>query len=148
MSKINEIKLELHETKDIHDQHINGSLTVVWRDWDKLIEHAPKMIYLTNVNPDEIKGPHLHLKRHSYFTCVDGEVVFILKNEDGEYVEIKSNSKIPNLIHVPPNTPCAHLNLSKNISKILVLANISWKPNDNEMKNIQFIDYNWSKWKK
>jgi dTDP-4-dehydrorhamnose 3,5-epimerase len=28
------IKLEKHPTKDIHDQHVNGSLTVIWRDWD------------------------------------------------------------------------------------------------------------------
>jgi len=32
------IKLEKHDTKDIHDQHLNGSLTVVWRDWDKILD--------------------------------------------------------------------------------------------------------------
>ena len=26
------IKLEKHDTKDIMDNHVNGSLTVVWRD--------------------------------------------------------------------------------------------------------------------
>ncbi|SVD13231.1 uncharacterized protein METZ01_LOCUS366085, partial [marine metagenome] len=25
--------LEKHQTKDTNDSHINGSLTVVWRDW-------------------------------------------------------------------------------------------------------------------
>ena len=37
---------------------------------------------------------------------------------------------------------------SNNISKILVLADVAWKPNDNEMENITFDDYDWNKWKK
>jgi len=50
-------------------------------------------------------------------------------------------------VHVPKNIASAHLNLSKDVSRILVLADIAWKPNDNEMKNIDFEDYDWSKWK-
>ena len=42
-----QINLERHETKDVSDAHINGSLTVVWRDWDNLIKNHPKMIYVT-----------------------------------------------------------------------------------------------------
>ena len=33
-------------------------------------------------------------------------------------------------------------------SKVLVLTDIAWKPNDNEMKNIDFENYDWNKWKK
>ena len=32
------IDLEKYETRDINDQHVNGSLTVVWRDWDNIIK--------------------------------------------------------------------------------------------------------------
>ena len=53
-------KLEKHSTKDIHDQHVNGSLTVVRRDYDNMIANHPKMIYVSSVEPSEIKGPHLH----------------------------------------------------------------------------------------
>ena len=60
------IKLEKHETKDIHDKHTNGELTAIWRDWDNIIKNHPKMIYISSVNPDEIKGPHIHTKRESY----------------------------------------------------------------------------------
>ena len=60
------LDLEKHQTKDVNDAHINGELTVVWRDWDKLIKD-PKMIYLNSVNPGEIKGPHIHKLRTSYF---------------------------------------------------------------------------------
>ena len=140
------IKLEKHETKDIHDNHTNGELTVIWRDWDKIIKNHPKMIYISSVNPDEIKGPHIHTKRESYFTCIEGEVVFILKTENGDYQEILSGDKNPVMVHVPKNIPSAHINLSPKPSKILALADISWKPNDNEMKNILFEDYDWKKW--
>jgi dTDP-4-dehydrorhamnose 3,5-epimerase len=142
------IKLEKHETKDIHDNHTNGELTVIWRDWDNIIKNHPKMIYISSVNPDEIKGPHIHTKRESYFTCIDGEVVFILKTKNGEYQEILSGDKNPVMIHIPKNIPSAHINLSPKSSKILALADISWKPNDNEMKNIEFEDYDWNKWKR
>ena len=32
-------------------------------------------------------------------------------------------------------------------SKILVMADVAWKPNDNEMENIIFENYDWKKWK-
>ena len=41
------INLEKHETRDVKDEHTNGTLTVVWRDWDKVILEEPKMVYGT-----------------------------------------------------------------------------------------------------
>ena len=142
------IDLEKHETKNIHDQHVNGSLTVVWRDWDGLIKNSPKMVYVSSVNPGEIKGPHIHTKRNSYFVCIHGKVLFVIKNKQGEYVEKISTADKPLLIIVPKNMTSAHLNLSKGISKVLALADVAWKPNDNEMKNDDFVDYDWNKWTK
>ena len=140
-------ELEKHPTKSIIDGHENGSLTVIWRDWDKIIKNEPKMVYVSSVNIGELKGPHIHTKRNSYFVCIHGKVVFVIKDENGKYIEIESCDENPNLVHVPKNIASAHLNLSKDVSKILVLADIAWKPNDNEMKNIDFEDYDWSKWK-
>ena len=37
--------LENHQTKDVKDSHTNGELTVIWRDWDKIIKN-PAMIYV------------------------------------------------------------------------------------------------------
>ena len=79
----NEIKshpLEKHQTKDIHDGHVNGSLIPVWRNWDKTISVQPEMVYVTSINPGERKGPHLHLIRHSYYVCIKGKVVFLNTN--------------------------------------------------------------------
>ena len=139
------IKLEKHETKDIVDKHINGSLTVVWRDWDKIVKNEPKMVYVSSVNAGEIKGPHLHTKRNSYFVCIHGKVIFILKNENGKYVEIESSEEKPILVFVPRGTASAHVNISDESSRVLALADIAWKPNDNEMKDVKFDDYEWEK---
>lgn len=146
--EISVVRLEKYDTKSISDQHVNGSLTVVWRDCDNIISNYPKMVYVSSVHPKEIKGPHLHTKRNSYFVCIHGKVVFIIKTRNGEYKEIESNSDEPVLISVPKNVPSAHINPTDEIARVLVLADLAWHPDDNEMKNIVFSDYNWSKWKK
>ena len=104
MSKDYSINLEKHETKDIHDNHVNGSLTVIWRDWDEIIKNHPKMIYVSSVDSGEIKGPHIHTKRESYFTCIHGKVIFVIKKPDGTYEEILSSDEKPVMVHVPKNT--------------------------------------------
>jgi len=138
--------LEIHDTKNTQSNETNGSLTVIWRDWDNIIKNHPKMVYVSSVNPGELKGPHLHTKRNSYFTCIHGKVIFILKDEKGKYVEIESSSENPTMIVVPKNIPSAHINLSKSVSRILTLADVSWKPDDKEMLNVSFDDYEWNKW--
>ena len=141
------INLETHKTKDIQDEHVNGELTVVWRDWDKIVKNEPKMIYVSSVNPGERKGPHTHTKRNSYFVCMHGKVIFILKDENGKYIEIESSSEKPVMVFVPKNIASAHVNISENTSRILALADLAWRPDDNEMKNVTFEDYDWKKWK-
>ena len=138
----------MHDTKDIVDKHVNGSLTVIWRNYDDLIKNPPKMVYVSSVNPGETKGPHLHIKRSSYFTCIHGSVVFILKNLDGKYIEIESSEENGMMVFVPKNVASAHINLSNETSQILALADIAWRENDDEMKDVTFEDYNWKKWKK
>lgn len=143
---IDGIKLEKHMTKDTNDGHVNGSLVVIWRDWDNLIKEELKMLYVSSVNSGETKGPHLHTKRNSYFVCIHGKVVFIIKQENGTYVEIESSEDEPVLVKIPKNYPSAHTNLSKGVSRVLALADLAWRPNDDEMKNVVFDDYNWKKW--
>ena len=141
------IELEKHATKDIRDSHINGDLTVIWRDWDNIIKKMPKMVYVSSVNPGEIKGPHLHKNRTSYFSCIHGKVVFIVQDNDGIFEEIEVDSGEPVLICVPNGIASAHINVGKEQARILVLADIAWKPNDNEMIDVKFNDYNFNKWK-
>ena len=141
------INLESHQTHDTNDSHVNGELTVVWRDWDNILPNHPKMVYVNSVNPGEIKGPHLHKHRTTYFYCISGEIIIIIQDKEGKIHEISSNCDAPILISVPNGTPAAILNSSNKISKILVLADVAWKPNDDEMMNVPFDNYDWNKWK-
>ena len=139
--------LERHETKDIIDSHINGELTVIWRDWDNLLKNHPKMVYVNSINPGEIKGPHIHKNRTTSFFCIDGSVVLIIQDDDKKFHEMKMNSEKPVLITVPNGIAAAIVNPTSRIAKMLVLADIAWRPNDNEIKNITFDDYDWEKLK-
>ena len=140
-------QLEKHDTKDVNDSHVNGELTVIWRDWDNIIKKMPKMVYVSSVNPGEIKGPHLHKNRTSYFSCIHGKVVFIIQDNDENFEEIEVCAEKPVLICVPNDVASAHINIGKDQARILVLADIAWRPNDNEMVNVEFSDYNFNKWK-
>jgi len=146
MSEKFTIKIETHKTKDVKDGHTNGSLSVIWRDWDKKIDYEPRMVYVSTVNINEIKGPHIHTKRNSYFTCIHGKVVFIIKDTDGKFYEIESGEENPIMVFVPKNIPSAHINISDKSSSVLALADVAWKPDDDEMVNTTFDDYNWKKW--
>ncbi len=138
-------ELENHETKDISDSHVNGKLTVIWRNWDKIIK-SPEMIYLNLVNPGEVKGPHIHKNRTSYFYCLQGKMIIVVKDKNGKYHEIETNSNESKLVCVSNGIAAAIVNPSNDISKILVLADVAWKPDDNEMINVKFDDYNFAKW--
>ena len=139
--------LEKHQTKDITDSHINGELTVIWRDWDNLIKNHPKMVYVNSINPGEIKGPHIHKNRTTSFFCMDGSIVLIIQDDGKKFHEMKMNSEKPVLITVPNGIAAAIVNPTRKIARVLVLADIAWRPNDNEMKDVLFDDYNWKKWK-
>ena len=139
--------LEKHQTKDVADSHINGELTVIWRDWANLIKNHPKRIYVNSVNSGEIKGPHIHKNRTTSFSCIHGSVVLVIRDDDGKFHEIKADSEKPVLITVSNGIASAIVNPTAKIAKVLVLADIAWKPNDNEMIDVSFDNYDWDKWK-
>ena len=139
------IELENHETKDVLDSHVNGELTVIWRNWDKIINN-PEMVYLNSVNSGEIKGPHIHRNRTSYFLCIQGKMVIVVQDRNGKYHEIEADSGNSRLISVSNGVAAAIINPSKSVTKVLVLADVAWKPNDGEMTNVRFDDYDFTKW--
>ena len=147
-NKIKSHTLEKHQTKDIRDGHVNGSLIPVWRNWDKTISVQPEMVYVTSINPGERKGPHLHIIRHSYYVCIKGKVVFIIKEKSGKYLEIESSEENPVLVEIPKDYSSAHINLSSESSIILSVVNPSWKPDNRDEHNVTYDDYDWDKWNK
>ena len=147
-NKIKSHTLEKHQTKDIRDGHVNGSLIPVWRNWDKTISVQPEMVYVTSINPGDRKGPHLHIIRHSYYVCIKGKVVFIIKEKSGKYLEIESSEENPVLVEIPKDYSSAHINLSNEPSIILSVVNPSWKPDNRDEHNVTYDDYDWDKWNK
>ena len=142
------VPLDTYPTKDVKDNHLNGELTVIWRNWDKIIKVIPEMVYITSINPGEVKGPHLHIIRHSYYVCIKGKVIFIIKENSGKYLEIESSEENPVLVEIPKNYSSAHINLSNEPSIILSVVNPSWKPDNRDEHNVTYDDYDWNKWKK
>ena len=137
--------LEEHETSDTKDLHVNGKLTVIWRNWDKIINN-PEMIYVNSVKSHEIKGPHLHKNRTSYFYCIRGEIIVVVKDRDGTIHEIHTSQDSPELIEVSNGIPAAIVNpMKETTAEVLVLADIAWRPDDNEMENVEFLKYDWEK---
>ena len=83
--------------------------------------------------------PEMRRKILGYMTdCHKGNVA--------KYHEIESSEEDPVLVQIPKNFPSAHINITNEQSTILALADVSWKPNDNEMENIVFNNYDWKKW--
>ena len=87
------LNLEKHVTKDMKDSHVNGELTVVWRDWDNIIKN-PEMIYVNIVNPGEVKGPHVHKKSRQQYR-IDSYCGFfsVLINDKQDYIKFQSLKK-------------------------------------------------------
>lgn len=145
--EIKAYNLEKHLTKDIRDNHVNGTLIPVWKDWENIITVKPEMVYVTTVEPGEIKGPHLHIIRHSYFVCIKGRVIFVVKDHSGKYHEIESSYDNPVLVEVPKNHSSGHINVSNETSIILALVAPAWRPERRDEHNEGFDDYDWNKWK-
>ena len=137
--------LEHIQTKDMRDGHQNGWFVPVWRDWDKIYEHEPKMAYIATCFPGEIKGPHLHKERWSFLTVLKGEVVFIVK-ESGQYKEFIIKDTLPQTLVIPANTPQAHINIGKEEAIVLNLCNPAWHPERQDNYAGDYSDYNFSKW--
>ena len=101
------------------------------------------MVYINSINPGEKKGPHIHKKRTTYFSCIYGNITLVVKESDGKLHEVTLDSKKPELACIPNGTAAALVNTTDYIAKVLVLADIAWKPNDNEMENVSFEEYDW-----
>lgn len=144
--RIRAFRLEKHQTKDITGGYVNGSLIPAWKDWEGIIDVRPEMVYVTTVSPGEVKGPHLHIIRHSYFVCVWGKVVFIAKDKDGKYVEIESSPDNPTMVEIPKNHASCHINISGETSVILALVSPAWRPENRDEHHESWDDYDWQKW--
>jgi dTDP-4-dehydrorhamnose 3,5-epimerase-like enzyme len=143
--KIQVIDLECIKTKDVRDGHQNGIFIPVWRDWDKIYDKEPKMVYVTTCFRGELKGPHLHKYRWSYLTVLKGKVVFIVKVDD-EFEEFVVSHEKPQTIVIPAGVPQAHFNIGDEDAIVMNLCNPAWHPENQDNYTADYGDYDFKKW--
>jgi dTDP-4-dehydrorhamnose 3,5-epimerase-like enzyme len=135
------------KTADQRTKYENGKLISVWKHYENERELAPMEAYVTSFFPGVLKGPHLHKTRWDYFTCIKGTVAIIVRDHDGRYYEFISSEDDPITVEVPANVPSATINLLKDeISLVLNLCNPAWHPDNEDNYNVEFEDYDFSKW--
>ena len=134
-------------TSDQRTGENNGKLYSLWKHYEKDRSLPPMELYITTFNPGVLKGPHLHKTRWDYFTCIKGKVAIIVKDSDNKYYEFISSEDNPITVEVPANIPSATINLTNEIAMVTNLCNPAWHPDNEDNYNIEFIDYNFEKWK-
>ena len=101
----------------------------------------PQQVYLTVISPEEIKGPHLHLIRTGFFTCIKGNARFVLKTSSG-YQEYCSGEKYDYLsVEVPAGIPAALQNIGDEDAYVLNMPSPAWTSDMNDEHRADFGDY-------
>ena len=121
----------------------NGFLVTIFNPHDGLVAEAqhPKQVYMTVVAPGTVKGPHLHQKRWSFFTCIKGNVVVVMRTTEG-YREYESGDDHGYaMIQVPGGTPAALFNPHGEEARVLTLASHAWTRSDPDDYPVSFDDY-------
>ena len=144
-----EIRTQPHKkiiTKDKHG-HANGFLVPIYNITENFFApgREPQQVYLTIVAPGAVKGPHLHFIRTGFFTCMKGQVRFVLKLADGTYQSFKSGDGHDFLsVEVPTGVPAAIQNIGTEDAYILNMPNPAWTPDMKDEHTADFSDYDFT----
>ena len=132
-------------TRDRHGKE-NGYLIPIFNIHDGFISPSrqPQQVYLTVAEPGCIKGPHLHLKRWGYFTCIQGNVKIVTRVDDvyEEYFSGENHNFAT--IEVPAGIPAALQNIGEKPAMILNTPCPAWHPEDQDEHPVVFDDYSFS----
>jgi dTDP-4-dehydrorhamnose 3,5-epimerase-like enzyme len=118
----------------------NGFLIPIYNVHDDFVseDHTPKQVYVTICDVGSIKGPHLHLKRWGYFTCIKGNVRVIVRN-NGIYEDYFSGEDYDYAtIEIPPGTPAAIHNIAEEQSYVINTPSPAWHIDDQDEHPIEF----------
>jgi dTDP-4-dehydrorhamnose 3,5-epimerase-like enzyme len=121
----------------------NGYLVPIINVHDAFLETEqwPQQVYCTVIKPKSVKGPHLHMKRWGFFTCVKGDVRIVMK-VDGEYQEhLTGESHDYASIQVPAGIPCALVNIGEDDAFVLNMPSPSWHKDDQDDWDVEFPGY-------
>jgi len=148
--------LQVIPTRNFQKQ-LNGFFVPVYKNLEQILSTSPlnseiTMVYVTSCFPNEIKGPHLHVKRTGNLTVIKGRVIFILEHivEDVPvYEEFVLTGDKPQLIQVPKGVKNCHINIGGEEAYVLNLCTEHcWAPSDTDNSSSDFQAYDVNKWKK
>ncbi len=133
-------------TKDQENQP-NGFLVPIYNIHEGFFEvgKEPQQVYLTVIGPRQIKGPHLHFVRTGCFTCIKGNVRFILKNSNGYQVFYSGESHEYRSVIVPTGVPAALQNLCDVDAYVINMPSPAWTPTMNDEHTADFSDFDFKK---
>ena len=101
----------------------------------------PQQVYLTVIGARQHKGPHLHLIRTGFFTCIRGNIKIVLKLTDG-YRELHSGESHDYLsVEVPAGIPALLINSGDVDAFVLNMPAPAWTPDMNDEHTADFGDY-------
>jgi dTDP-4-dehydrorhamnose 3,5-epimerase len=120
----------------------NGCVISLYKDWEGEFKAEPRQVYLNICNPGESKGPHLHMKRWSYFGLIRGSMRFVLKYGEGDYEEIDLHAGGDvRIIEVPPALPCLMINAGPEEAWVICMLNPAWHPEHPDDAPVSYDDY-------
>jgi len=120
--------------------NINGFLIPIYNNHDDFIQdsNSPKQVYLTVCDPGQIKGPHLHMKRWGFFTCIRGNIRIIVQSKDGYETYFSGEDYEFATVEVPAGTPAAIQNIADEPSYILNTPSPAWHADDQDEHPVNF----------
>jgi dTDP-4-dehydrorhamnose 3,5-epimerase-like enzyme len=126
-------------TKNI-EGNVNGFLIPIYNVHDGFIskDHLPQQVYLTVCEVDATKGPHLHLKRWGYFTCIRGNIR-IVACIDGNYEEYFSGENYDYAtIEILAGIPAAIQNIGDEPAYVLNTPSPAWHIDNQDENSVEF----------
>src|SRR4051794_2589594 len=116
------------------DGEVNGFLVPIYNIHDGFFVDGkhPQQVYITTILPGKLKGPHMHMIRTGFFTCIKGNVRVVVKLEDG-YKEFFSGEEYQfRSIEVPTGIPAVVQCLGDEEAYLLNMPNPAWTPDMND----------------
>jgi dTDP-4-dehydrorhamnose 3,5-epimerase-like enzyme len=116
------------------DEKENGFVIPIYNVHDGFVDagHAPLQVDLTVCAEGTGKGPHLHLKRWGYFTCIKGNVRIVAR-VDGEYQVAHSGEDHDFCtVEIPAGVPARIENVGRGDAYVINTPSPAWRPDDQD----------------
>jgi dTDP-4-dehydrorhamnose 3,5-epimerase len=132
-------------TRD-QDGRSNGFLIPIYNIHEGFFPDGcePQQVYLTVIGPKNVKGPHLHLIRTGCFTCIKGNVRFILRTSKGYEMFHSGENHEYRTVLVPVGVPAALQNLGEADAYVLNTPYPAWTSTMNDEHAADFSDFDFS----